>query len=345
MKGILAVSDNKSFLNHLKNMKVWKKTEEYKIEDTATNGKDALELIYNNNYHVVITDIKMPGLNGIELLKEINKLDSSIYVVVISRNYEFNFVRECLINGAFDFIIKPGKEEEIESLLGRIESSNKSKEWSYPEMDEILIVKNLFGRDSLAVDKFKETLISISKVEKDNESKIIMKKLYNNVIISVYNQLPWLKDYINIDYFNIYLNIKEISTTNIVEFYYEKMKDLFNLIRDISISTEDEVINEILDYILKNSEKEIKLKSIADKFYINNTYLSNTFALKTGVGFNEYVTKIKMARGKYILLNTNKKTYEVGYALGYHDIKYFSRLFKKYNGMNPSEYRRKNRMK
>ncbi|HBC25979.1 MAG TPA: DNA-binding response regulator, partial [Ruminococcaceae bacterium] len=73
--------------------------------------------------------------------------------------------------------------------------------------------------------------------------------------------------------------------------------------------------------------------------YINNSYLSNTFALKTGMHYNNYVTMVKMARARYLFQTTDLKAYEVGYQLGYHDINYFSRLFKKYSGKSPAEYR------
>lgn len=48
---------------------------------------------------------------------------------------------------------------------------------------------------------------------------------------------------------------------------------------------------------------------------------------------------VKMARAEYLFINTNLKTYEVGYQLGYHDMNYFSKLFKKYYGRSPSQYR------
>lgn len=88
-----------------------------------------------------------------------------------------------------------------------------------------------------------------------------------------------------------------------------------------------------------NHNSDLKLKSIAEKFYINNSYLSNTFSVKTGMRFNDYVTTVKMARARYLLVNTQLKTYEIGYELGYHDINYFSKLFKRYYRENPSEYR------
>ena len=69
-------------------------------------------------------------------------------------------------------------------------------------------------------------------------------------------------------------------------------------LKKFHLGTSDELIKDICEYILNNSNSNLKLKAIAEKFYINNTYLSNTFANKTGIGFNEYVTSVKMARAK-----------------------------------------------
>lgn len=86
-------------------------------------------------------------------------------------------------------------------------------------------------------------------------------------------------------------------------------------------------------------EADLKLKVLAQKFYINPTYLSSTFPVRTGIHFNEYVTQVKMARAEYLLRNSSLKIYDVGYQLGYHDIDYFSKRFKKYCGRSPVAYR------
>ena len=117
------------------------------------------------------------------------------------------------------------------------------------------------------------------------------------------------------------------------------MTFLLDFLHQFQPEAEDGTIGEICTYILSHPEENIKLKALAEKFYINNTYLSNTFAVKTGMHYNNYVTMVKMARARHLFQTTDLKAYEVGYQLGYHDINYFSRLFKKYSGKSPAEYR------
>jgi two-component system response regulator YesN len=102
---------------------------------------------------------------------------------------------------------------------------------------------------------------------------------------------------------------------------------------------QDNTLKEILTYILEHPESDLKLKVLATKFFINNTYLSNTFFLKTGIHFNDYITVIKMSRAEFLFRSTEQKIYEISYRLGYNDINYFSKQFKKIYGLSPSEYR------
>ncbi len=169
-----------------------------------------------------------------------------------------------------------------------------------------------------------------------------MKKLYHNIITSVYDKFAWLGNFIDIHFFESVDSINEGRNEEkhdtFIDFYCRKIAFLLDLLQRFQPDTTDDSIRNICEYILNNSEEDLKLKVIAEKFYLNNTYLSNTFAAKTHIHFNNYVTMVKMARAKYLFLNTELKTYEVAYRIGYRDINYFSKLFKKKYGKSPGEY-------
>jgi two-component system sensor histidine kinase/response regulator len=85
---------------------------EYEI-DTASSGEEGLEMALAANYDVVITDLKMPGMGGIEVLKRLNKERPEQVVVVFTGYANVETAREALKNGAFDYIPKPFTPEEI----------------------------------------------------------------------------------------------------------------------------------------------------------------------------------------------------------------------------------------
>jgi len=357
---ILAVDDREIFLTELKRLKLWGEESEFKIIDTASNGKEALELLYKNSYDLVLTDIRMPVVDGLQLLREIQKNKLCPCVVILSEYSEFNYARQGIVLGAFDYIVKPANEESIGEMLKRSkkfldnirDKKNKSSndevdlkkddlEWVYTAADEKQIIKHLINKEDYAIKLFLVTTENIYSVLGNNiiKADIFIKRMYHNIIKEIYNNFNWLNNYIDVQFFETIDYINEEGSNNFTEFYCEKITYLLDFIKKFYLETSDELIKNICEYILTNHNSDLKLKVIADKFYINNTYLSNTFATKTGIKFNDYVTTVKMERAKYLFINTSLKTYEVGYQLGYHDINYFSKLFKKYYGENPSEYR------
>ena len=90
---------------------------------------------------------------------------------------------------------------------------------------------------------------------------------------------------------------------------------------------------------LENIDNEINLSIIANNFFINKNYLSEVFKKKTNMSLLDYITKTKMERGKKLLAEGELRSYEIADKLGYKDAEYFSKLFKKYSGMSPKEYK------
>lgn len=84
---------------------------------TALNGKDALALVRKERPDMVLLDIKMPGLDGIEVLERIKKIDESIAVVMITGYGDLKTAREAMRLGAFDYVTKPFSLDFIKAVL------------------------------------------------------------------------------------------------------------------------------------------------------------------------------------------------------------------------------------
>src|SRR5512133_3013014 len=80
---------------------------EVKIVAALQNPNDIFPYLDEGNVELVFTDVKMPGMDGIELTEIIHTRYPHIYVVILSAFQDFGFVRSCLINGAFDYLLKP----------------------------------------------------------------------------------------------------------------------------------------------------------------------------------------------------------------------------------------------
>lgn len=90
------------------------------IVGEADNGRTALELIKTLHPDIAIADIKMPHMDGIELLKEVNKLSQKPKFVMLSGFDQFNFVRSAMRMGAQNYLLKPVDAEELKSTISEL---------------------------------------------------------------------------------------------------------------------------------------------------------------------------------------------------------------------------------
>ncbi|MDR0910864.1 MAG: AraC family transcriptional regulator [Spirochaetaceae bacterium] len=100
------------------------------------------------------------------------------------------------------------------------------------------------------------------------------------------------------------------------------------------------VIRRVLKYIDKNlDDEELKRETICDELNINSDYLTHAFQKQTGMTVTEYIQAERLKYAAELLLSSDKNIGDIGSDCGYYDQNYFSRLFKKYYGKTPREYR------
>lgn len=128
-----------------------KKIKEYDTQNQlqvfeAVNGEQGYELYCLKNPYLVMTDIKMPNLSGLDLLKKIKEKNRNSLVIMLSAYSDFEYAREALQNGAMDYILKPIEDEKLKACLDKF--LNKTKE----EKREQLVT----GRDMVTRFIFQE---------------------------------------------------------------------------------------------------------------------------------------------------------------------------------------------
>ncbi|AEE97269.1 response regulator transcription factor [Mahella australiensis] len=92
----------------------------YKIIGETTDSEEAYEIIYKENPDVVFTDIRMPGLSGIELIKKVRAKAMDTVFIIVSGFAEFSYAQEALREGAFDYVLKPLQSQEIYRVLEKL---------------------------------------------------------------------------------------------------------------------------------------------------------------------------------------------------------------------------------
>ena len=104
MYKILLAEDDADMRFIYSRMSVWKECG-FVIAKEVSNGKDALAVLRSEDFDLVLTDIRMPFIDGIELLGKINELGIDVAVAFISSYDEFEYARKGLVLGAFDYLL------------------------------------------------------------------------------------------------------------------------------------------------------------------------------------------------------------------------------------------------
>ena len=117
---VLLVDDEKDFLEVL----IRRLKKRQVNVDGVSSGEEALQYLRARPIDVVVLDVKMPGMDGITLLRELKKLNPLIEVIMLTGHASLEVALEGMRSGAFDYLMKPA---EIDELLYKIEDAQRAK--------------------------------------------------------------------------------------------------------------------------------------------------------------------------------------------------------------------------
>lgn len=338
MYKVLFVDDDDTIGFIVSKMKVWENSN-FKITRYVQNGKEALLVLEKESFDLIITDIRMPIVDGLELLENIRKRGDKTFLVLASTYNEFEYAKRGLQNGAIDYIVKPITEESLKELFIRVEKLLKEKE-DKPKETNLKVSKdridkwynlfiNLEETPKNLKDKYLKELNDIVKEEKVVFSELLFEGVWEKIV----KVFPWVVKLENIEFL-----FKEESFEEEVE---EKISNIQEIVKKYKLNNYDSLINNVSEVILKNIGKDKLLDIISEELQLSKDYIGKLFKNKIGITLNEYSTILKMEYGKKLLSGSNKKVYEISEELGYSTVDYFSKLFKNYTGFTPVQYRKK----
>ena len=149
---ILIIDDEKDMLVLLKRI-ITEETEHEAV--TESDPKRALELFRENPFNLVITDLKMPKMDGMQVLEKVREMDPNVTVVILTAFATIENAVEAIQKGAYDYITKPFRRERILLTIGKV------MEW------QDMLRENLSLRQALAQKESTPPLIGSTSVMKD----------------------------------------------------------------------------------------------------------------------------------------------------------------------------------
>lgn len=500
MYRVMIVDDEPLILEGLKNILEWEKLG-FEIVCSCENGQMAYEKFKENPVDLIITDINMPKMTGLEMIKKLRQEGADVKCIILSGYDDFSFAQTAIKYGVEEYILKPIDEEALELALGKIDRSFKErmehqhlilskneKLWELlrgtAELEDLNEIKRIMkitldashytvthltyaleGEDHFITDiqmlldgtiykqyelvKVFDGQIILLHSWEANVDKAAIRKYFEGILKEINQQFKlevfiaigdWvdsieeihqsyevannLKKYILVEGVNkciesSMIQIKEESELNFAEIIDElhrlvldknmlaikkyiqdsfSRKDLSpsetydlaikmiilvdKISEDFALSKygqtglstaivnlcqeknldglESFIIREVMDLIDKmnsynenyspvvqqviqtihaHCEEELSLKTLAQKYNMNSSYLGQIFSKEVGMPFSEYLNRTKNMKAKELILTTNMKINDVAKAVGYLDTSYFYRKFKKYYGVSPSTLR------
>lgn len=155
-------------------------SDEFNVLASASNGKEAYELALNLKPKVIISDIKMPIMGGIELTKKIKEVFPDIYVILLTNYAEFSYAKEAISCGVYEYLVKSDiRPKELKEILDKVNESVKELEKN--KVSRLQKESNLIE----SKDGYSKTIKkSIDYIHKNYKQHISLQDISNYVFLS-----------------------------------------------------------------------------------------------------------------------------------------------------------------
>ena len=337
MYRILIADDKEVFRRKLKRLSYFEKaSDRFSIVGEAGNGLECLVMLKEDKYDIVITDIRMPIMDGLELLKEAKDNNLCPCVVLLSEYADFEYARKGIVNGAFDYIVKPVTDEKIEEVLNRaydfLENKEPEEKIKVNELVDMILDRSSdfdakllnFAREKLKADQSPKNLWdNCSKILEDTSKMLVgEEKILEEYLKYQRKGFP-----------------SSMSSKDVVIYFILHMDELRKTYDLLSFKDKHQLIQKACEYVLGHPDEKINQQEIAELLYTNSSYFSQLFKKEMGIGFNNFVSASKMEYAKRILSEKDVKVAEVATMTGFTDVEYFSKVFRVYTGNTPISFR------
>lgn len=325
----------------------------YQVIGSAASGIRGLAVIRQKRPDIVVTDIRIPGLDGLALIEETMRELPETAFIVISGYQDFEYAKRALRLQVLDYIDKPLNQEKLFSALERAEQQVLQKRSlrtaldqgsAAPEKQRLLCARitEEFS-EKLQKASAREILAYLERALAELAGcGILLDKFKDECAKNIYIAAELLHERLPDCYTgNIvpYGDMKHLRTFDEVLLYTcESVRELASDLERPASCQRD--IRTLLNYIDTHYTQDIGLTELADLAQMSPAHLSLYFKEKAGMSYIKYLTKVRIDKAKELLAQGRKPS-EISELVGYNDYRYFSQVFKKREHMTPNEYREK----
>jgi two-component system response regulator YesN len=409
MYDVLVVDDEPAARKSLEYLLDWEKYG-FQITAEASNGAAALEIMKHQSFSLVISDIRMPTVDGLELAARIREM-SDIPIIILSGYEDFEYAQRALRMGVQDYLVKPVEPDDLVKKLQEVKEDIDKKVLLYQRMYHALpIVRDQWlrhwahgvseddsnlGKLELSVPNLKTDCYTLMLIELDfleygkyqqwDSNLRLQRFAVRNVAEDFCEKTGLLFEESDLRFGLIWLaeeplkeealrhhaealrdTVLKYARVNVtiaighpvqqfqalVQSYLSALKALESnplpnreaiLIGsgwDWNREPEAiQTIEKVKEIARQQYKQNINLRLISKDIYMNPAYLGQLFKSYEGISFQQYLLQLRMEKAKQLLLQTNKKVYEIAAEVGYRELDWFYKKFKDFEGKSPGEFR------
>lgn len=320
----------------------------FHVAGEAKNGLEALNAVEEFSPHLLIVDIKMPVMDGLELLEKLFAPNREIEVIVVSGYDDFPFVQRAMRCGAMDYILKPIVQDlvvaAVKHAYERIAEKDTQRmndiKWSRVLTDTGKAMADLiWALDEQAVLAAIGDLQSM--LHEERMSPFMIKKKYLNLLSVIAGEIGH-KGINCSDDTMIRLNGIGNREELIVAMFKQCILELVSTIRSSrNFGYRRSILNAARYIEMNYRNTELTLAEIAEFANMSVPRLSQLFKQEMGMGYLQYLTRTRMEQAMKCLARANSKAADVALEVGYADYPHFNKAFRKYCGCSPTEYKKR----
>ena len=232
------------------------------------------------------------------------------------------------------------RNSNSQSALFYYDDTFKNQKYAFPHFPELMYYLET-GKESLLKDKLR----GYFEAAYFNEHATLF-DLKNIGLSLIEKSKQFLDDYYrmqsNYTYPEIHQEVMERLFTfkDISNYFLEFLGNIAKSMAYEQLYSSQDIIVNIKDYLDNHYADPITLDFLSDIFYINSSYLSTLFKVKTGLKYVDYLNGLRIDAAKTLLLTTDRKAATISKMVGYDNEKYFYRVFKKFTAFTPEQYRK-----
>ncbi|MDQ0171802.1 response regulator [Paenibacillus tundrae] len=322
----------------------------WEVVGEAADGEEAIQVVDNCTPDLIITDINMPIMDGLDLAERIHDSGRDIMIIILTGYREFEYAQRAIRYGAIEFLLKPFSLDEACQVLRKAHERYRQKQSDnqiraqYSQVNRTerlreelnsLLLHHQFAAMTHRIDGLLEEASQMTLPRAKEEVHMLIK-----VMTELLAQQLHLQESSSTVQFGPEPLLWVHHVPEVIAWARCKSEEWLDMLRRLTQEHQDHVITRVMQYVEMNYSRSCTLQSVSTHVHVTPNYLSHLFKKETGQGFSQYVSRRRIEKAKLLLHRTRQSMAEIAEQTGFDNSSYFTTVFKQMTGVSPREYRK-----